>query len=122
MFEEFAPKKDLELIAKITPLIKERIQKLSEFKSLANFFFENPNLDKKLFGKKYVDHISKAIEAINSNKELIEVAKENNFKVGDFFMDLRIAISGNKVTPPFNESIEILGKEKTLERLKIALQ
>ncbi len=122
MFEKFSPKKDLELIAKITPLIKERVQKLSEFKSLANFFFEEPNIDKKLFGKNYKDHISKAIEGLTNNRELIDTAKENNFKVGDFFMDLRIAVTGKKVTPPFNESIEILGREKTLERLKIALK
>ena len=36
-------------------------------------------------------------------------------------MDLRIAITGSKFTPPINESIEILGKEETLKRLKLVL-
>ena len=33
-------------------------------------------------------------------------------------MDLRIAITGKKATPPINDSIIILGKEETLKRLK----
>jgi len=47
----------------------------------------------------------------------MEVVKENDFKTGDFFMDLRIAITGVKFTPPINESIAILGKEEGLARL-----
>ncbi|QQG47835.1 MAG: glutamate--tRNA ligase [Candidatus Woesebacteria bacterium] len=120
--EFYKNKFEKEKIVLIIPLIKERIKKLSEFNSIAGFFFENPKVDKKLFGKNYRDHIPKAIEGLTNNKELIDIAKENNFKVGDFFMDLRVAVTGNKVTPPFNESIEILGHEKTLERLRIALK
>jgi glutamyl/glutaminyl-tRNA synthetase len=33
-------------------------------------------------------------------------------------MDLRIAITGKKFTPPINDSIVVLGKEETLKRLK----
>jgi glutamyl/glutaminyl-tRNA synthetase len=33
-------------------------------------------------------------------------------------MDLRIAMTGSRFTPPINESIETLGKEETLKRLK----
>ena len=33
-------------------------------------------------------------------------------------MSLRIAITGMKFTPPINESIAILGKEETIDRLK----
>ena len=36
-------------------------------------------------------------------------------------MDLRIALTGKKFTPPINDSIEILGKEETLVRLRKAL-
>ena len=48
----------------------------------------------------------------------MEAVKENNFKTGDFFMTLRIVITGSRFTPPLNESIEILGKEETLSRIK----
>lgn len=118
LFMEFTPKKDGELIAKIAPLIKERIAKLSDFNSLAGFFFERKTVDKKLLGKNYQEHLEKAIEAIEKGEDLMETVEKNKFKTGDFFMDLRIAIAGSKITPPITDSIAILGKEETVARLK----
>ena len=102
----------------IVVLIQDRLEKLSDFKILTKFFFEKPEVDKKLFGENHKEHLTKAIEGIKSGRDLMEVVKENNFKTGDFFMSLRIAITGMKFTPPINESIAILGKEETIDRLK----
>jgi nondiscriminating glutamyl-tRNA synthetase len=102
----------------ITGLIKDRIKKISDINEFAKFFWDIPEVDQKLFGKNYKEHLEKAIEAIEKGIPLDQVPKDNNFKVGDFFMDLRIAITGSKFTPPINESIEILGKEETLKRLQ----
>ncbi|MCX6706338.1 MAG: glutamate--tRNA ligase [Candidatus Woesebacteria bacterium] len=109
---------DMELLSKIVPLVKERIAKLSDFSSFAGFFFEKKEVDKTLLGKNYKEHLSKAVEALERGILLDKIPEENGFKVGDFFMDLRIAIAGSKFTPPINESIEILGKEESIERLK----
>ncbi|RLC31772.1 glutamate--tRNA ligase [Candidatus Woesebacteria bacterium] len=114
-------------IAKIAPLIKERIKTLSEFEALAGFFFEESKVDTKLLGKDYKEHIKVAVEVLekvnewnkeNIDKTLLSCVKKNKFKTGKFFMDLRIAITGKKFTPPINDSIVILGKEETLKRLK----
>ena len=102
----------------ITDLLKDRIKKISDINEFAKFFWEAPVVDKNLFGENYKEHLEKAMEAINKEIPLDQVPKDNNFKVGDFFMDLRIAIAGSKFTPPINESIEILGKEETLKRLR----
>lgn len=104
----------------IVKLTQDRIKNLTEFNEFAKFFWEAPKVDKKLFGKNHKDHLQTAIEAIEKDIPLDKVPKDNNFKVGDFFMDLRIAITGSKFTPPINESIEILGKEESLKRLKAA--
>lgn len=111
-------KADKKILGKIIPLVKERIKKLSDFNLFTLFFFEKPKIDLKFFGQNYKEHLKKAIEGIESDRDLLEVIKENNFKTGDFFMDLRIAVTGMKFTPPINESIEILGKKETLTRLK----
>lgn len=103
----------------IVSLIHDRIKKLSDFKELTKFFWEAPTVDQKLFGENYKEHLEKAREAIEKDLPLDQVPKENNFKVGDFFMDLRIAITGSKFTPPINDSIIILGKEEVLKRLKL---
>lgn len=102
----------------IVDLLHDRLEKLSDFKTLSKFFYEKPKVDASTCGKNYKEHLKKAIEGIEKDRDLMEVVKENNFKTGDFFMDLRIAITGVKFTPPINESIAILGKEETLERLK----
>ena len=38
------------------------------------------------------------------------------------FGTLRVAITGQKVSPPLFESIAIIGKEKSLQRLKKAIE
>ena len=47
-------------------------------------------------------------------------AKESGLKDGDFFMVLRIALMGRKVSPPLFESMEILGRDESLARLERA--
>lgn len=105
----------------ITKLLKERIKKISDINTLGKFFWEKPEMDINLFGENYKEHLLKAIEGIEKGRDLIEVVRENNFKTGDFFMSLRIAITGMKFTPPINESIMILGKQESVDRLKTVL-
>ncbi len=113
-FKELSEEKQLA----ITKLVQERIKTLKAFDEFAKFFWERPKVDTKLFGENYKDHLKAAYEGIDKDRDLMEVIKENNFKTGDFYMSLRIAIIGSKFTPPINDSIIILGKEETLQRLK----
>ena len=106
----------------ITKLLQDRIKKISDLNTLAGFFFTEPKVDKKLFGRDYKVHLEKAVEAVETETPLDTVPKDNGFKVGDFFMDLRIAITGTKFTPPINESIEILGKEETIKRIRRVIE
>ncbi|MDP1710053.1 MAG: glutamate--tRNA ligase [bacterium] len=110
----------------ITRLLKERIKKINDFNNLAKFFWEMPEVNKSLLGKNHKKHLETAIQIIEDikdwnleslNEKLMFVVKDEGFKTGDFFMDLRVAITGMKFTPPINESIEILGKGETLSRL-----
>ncbi|GAH17750.1 unnamed protein product, partial [marine sediment metagenome] len=50
-------------------------------------------------------------------KALREVLDELSVKAGKAFMLIRVAISGKKVSPPLFESIYILGKDRTVQRL-----
>ncbi|PIU28639.1 hypothetical protein COT08_00820 [Candidatus Woesebacteria bacterium CG07_land_8_20_14_0_80_44_9] len=107
-----------DLVEKTVPLVKERITKLSDYWPLAKFFFTRQEVDKKLLGKNYEKHLTTATEALSKDLPLDGVPEANGFKVGDFFMDLRIAVTGSKFTPPINESIKILGKEEAVARIK----
>ena len=112
-------------LVELAPLVKDRIKKLSEFRILTDFIFEEK--EPIVVSKNYLVHISNAIKYLDRlkswNKESIDKAllgtvSENQFNKSDFFMDLRGVIAGSKVTPPINESIKILGKNETLRRLK----
>ena len=127
IYELYKGKYSGDLIEKVIPLIKERIVKLSEFEELAGFFFKEPEIDKNLLGDNHMMHLRSAYETIsnienwnieNINEGFMKNIADNGFKTGNFFMDLRIAITGKKFTPPINESMEILGKKETLIRLE----
>ena len=111
----------------IVKLLQDRIEKLSDFNSLAKFFFDRPKVDTKLFGENYKEHLKNAIEVFEKIEDWnlenigtfsLELCDRKKIPRGMFFMSLRIAITGMKFTPPINESIEILGKEETITRLK----
>ena len=97
---------------------------------MANFFFKELKIDKKLFEKDYKMYLKSALEVLEHvkpfnldavSKELMRAVKENKYKTGDFFMSLRLAIAGSRFTPPINESIVILGKNEVIKRLKEVL-
>lgn len=114
---------DQVVLKKIIPLVKERIHTLSEFWSLASFFFERP----KEFEQPLLDQSVQLLQSVLSDcnwnhdameKAIREKAEKENRKAKDLFMQLRVAVTGKTVGPPLLESLEVLGKEETLSRLK----
>jgi glutamyl-tRNA synthetase len=45
---------------------------------------------------------------------------ERDWKVGDLFMAVRVAITGRRATPPLFDVMAAIGYEPTLERLRAA--
>ncbi len=48
------------------------------------------------------------------------LAEELGLKAGQLFGILRVAVTGQTVSPPLFESMEIIGKEKVMRRLRSA--
>jgi glutamyl-tRNA synthetase len=46
------------------------------------------------------------------------VADERGLKPREAFQPIRIAVTGSKVSPGLFESIELLGRDETLKRLR----
>ena len=126
IFEFYEKKYPEELVEKTIPLVRERMKKLSDYLFLCEFFFKKPRKyeitlsAKKELLKKMHDGLVKVSDwkADNIGEEMKKWEKKEGIKTGEFFMTLRVAITGKKISPPLNESMEILGKEKSLERLK----
>ncbi|MBI3485931.1 hypothetical protein HY025_03195 [Candidatus Daviesbacteria bacterium] len=51
-----------------------------------------------------------------------DLAKEQELQATEMFQLLRAAVSGQLITPPLFESIQILGEDETLKRVKKALE
>ena len=50
------------------------------------------------------------------------LAEELSLKTGDLFGLIRVAVSGKTVSPPLFETMAVLGRERTRERLASALR
>ncbi len=121
----------------IVALCQERIKKLAEFEEMAGFFFvKDVPLEKTAFDavKKLTpadrvvaleDALAKLRAATAIGKDLEpsmrDAATAKGWKIGDYFMCLRIAVTGKTATPPLLESLAILGKEESVRRVERAL-
>ena len=131
------PKAEKDFLKKVVGLHQERLKKLSEITELADFYFQDKlNYDKELLRWKDADDQKMAESLDNLDNLLSEIsernwAKENLEKVlmaraekikdrGYLLWPLRVALAGKKASAGPIEIAAILGKEKTLTRLKEA--
>jgi len=117
---------DKNKIAPIVPLIKERIKKLSDFIPLTHFIFSEPEYDIEVFNKLRIENTKDVIKKVQEKLESIKspwdakefeetfrnLSSELNIPASNMFQLIRVVISGQLVTPPLFESMEIIGEEK----------
>ena len=125
-------------LTRIIPLIRERLVTLDDCLAFATFFFKetvapNPEelIAKDLDAKQSADVARKSYEILASLPELTHAVAEppmrayvesSGLSPNQVFGILRVAVTGQKVSPPLFESMEIIGREKVLERLKNAIE
>lgn len=123
-------------LLKVTPLIRERLVTLDDSLAFAKFFFEedvSPNpeelIAKGLDAKQSAEIARKTHEILSSLPEISHVVAEppmreyvekSGLNANQVFGIVRVAVTGQKVSPPLFESMEIIGREKVLERLSRA--
>jgi glutamyl-tRNA synthetase len=129
---------DNDTLLKITPLIRERLVTLDDCIPFAAFFFREtvePNpaelIAKGLDAKQSAEAARQAYEILAALPDLSheiaeppmrEFVEKSGLSANQVFGILRVAVTGQKVSPPLFESMEIIGKEKVLERLNRAIQ
>jgi glutamyl-tRNA synthetase len=55
------------------------------------------------------------------DQALRAAAQELGIKAGQMFQPIRVAVCGRKNAPPLFETLEVLGKDRTLQRIQKAL-
>jgi glutamyl/glutaminyl-tRNA synthetase len=117
------------LLAKVTPLLTERMKRLTEAPPMVRFLFEDVTPDDKaakaLEGQnEYLEEVRARLGALDKwtasaiEETLRALAEERDLKPKQAFQPIRAAVTGTLVSPPLFESLEILGREKTLSRLE----
>jgi nondiscriminating glutamyl-tRNA synthetase len=135
---------DDDAVLRVTPLIKERLVRLSDATELTAFLTESDEQVAALFD---VEQLlpkgrgpAEAATALSSAREALAELDDGDFaadvlesrcraaaerldwKAGDFFRPLRTAITGRTVSPPLFGSMELLGRDRVLARLGMALE
>src|SRR2546425_1434910 len=114
---------------------QEKMQTLADFEPLTGFLFEDRETDEKAWSKVMRDgageNLARAREALahvepfdeqGVERALTELVEELGVKPGKLFQPIRVAITGTTVSPGIFESVALLGRDRTLERIDRALR
>lgn len=129
---------DYSTLLKVTPLIRERLVTLDDCLAFAAFFFKEtvepkPEelIAKGLDAKQSAEVAQRAYQILEAGPDLSHerceprlraYVEESGLSANQVFGILRVAVTGQKVSPPLFESMEIIGREKVLERLHKAIE
>ncbi len=127
---------DMNLLVAVTPLIQERIHSLNDVVEKAAFFFEadvHPTAEKLIQKKMDTDSTRQVLEvsynvlaalpdfeAATVEAALRPLTEELGLKARQLFGVLRVATTALDVAPPLFETLAILGREVSLQRIRAA--
>jgi glutamyl-tRNA synthetase len=116
-------------------IAQEKAQTLEEVWPLIRFLFEPPVADEKAWAKVMKGGTGEVLEAVAEalavaepfEPEPIEAAlapllERFELKPGKLYQPIRVAITGTSVSPGIFESLAVLGRERSLERVRAAAQ
>ncbi|MCS7257856.1 MAG: glutamate--tRNA ligase, partial [candidate division WOR-3 bacterium] len=120
---------------KILELTKVRVRTLVDLRNMVgNFYLQEISYDQDAIStyinnttKEYIKALINSFSAItdftapNIEQALRDLAQKLGIKAHDLVHPCRVALTGKTVGPPLFESIELLGKATTLDRLSKAL-
>jgi len=114
-------------------IAQEKAQTLEEVWPLVRFLFEPPAADEKAWGKvmkegsgELLTAVAEALEPVEPfEPEAIEAAlapllERFGLKPGRLYQPIRVAITGTSISPGIFESLAVLGRERSLERIRAA--
>jgi glutamyl-tRNA synthetase len=119
---------DEEQVRKAAPLVQDKIGRLGEFPEFAAFLFGDIEPDHALLdgSAAVLEDAERSLAAVEPfaaepiEASLRSLAERLQLKPREAFQPIRVAVTGSKISPGLFESIELLGREQTLARLRSA--
>jgi glutamyl-tRNA synthetase len=124
---------DISLVNQAVPLIQERLETLSSAPELLAFLFtDSLTIDPSLWTENAHAVLARSFEVLNQLSDWtsesihhalrVALVEDMGIKPKFAFGPVRTAITGQKISPPLFESMEILGRTTCLERLRLSLE
>jgi glutamyl-tRNA synthetase len=128
---EAFPGADPELLARAAPLVQERVNHLTEVPGMVGFLFGDeveldPAAAAKVLtsdGRAFLAEAAARLEKVEPwtaaaiEATLRGLQEERGLKPRTAFQPVRLAVTGRLVSPPLFESMELLGRSRSLARL-----
>ncbi len=144
--EQYIPRSldadEVEYLCRIAPLVRERLKRLDDSDDMTAYFFGElaPEYDRAILVQKGMDAgstlqaLQAALDDLNANTAnddfghekleslLDETGQRLDLSRRQFFGLLRTAATGRNVSPPLFETMEVMGRDRVLSRLRLAAQ
>ncbi|MCD6119076.1 glutamate--tRNA ligase [bacterium] len=136
LMQDFLPKEytaDREKYLEVVELLHDRIVKFSEAEHLMHYFFGEPRYNEKMVKKFLTDNPNREelFPIILENVEEADpftagqlearfrlVSKLKKVGLGKLLQPVRVAVTGDRMSPGMFETLEVLGKDISLKRLR----
>ena len=110
------------------PIVQEKIARLDEFADFAGFLFHDVEPDPTLLDGRILSFAETALEVVEpwEAAEIEAALKKLCDDLGEkpriVYLPIRVAVTGSRVSPGLYESLELLGKETSLARIRAGLE
>lgn len=137
-FEKAGYRVEDQLLLKVIPLIRERIITLDDAVTMGGFFFQeevHPDPDdlipRGMNAEQALDVARHCLDVLRNLPEITlesaespmrELVDQLGYSTGSVFGLVRVAVTGQKVSPPLFESMELIPREKVIERMEEAVR
>ena len=137
-FEAAGYRVDTEVLNQVAPLVQERVVTLDDALDMAGFFFKDevePDPEqlvaKNLTAAASAEVARQAYAILSELPEFSHAAAEEplralaeqlGIKAGQLFSILRMAVTGQTVSPPLFESMAVIGRTQVMRRIAWAIE
>ena len=117
-----------DLVRAAAPFVQAKIERLGQFPGYAGFLFGEVEPDPALLDRTVLDAAAEALEALGDwdaagiEAALKELSERLGLKPRQAFQPIRVAVTGSNVSPGLYESLELLGREESLARVRRAAE
>jgi glutamyl-tRNA synthetase len=116
-----------QLVRASAPIVQEKISRFDEYPGFAGFLFQDVEPDPSLLDGRLLEAAEAALARTEPwtagaiERTLKDLCGELGEKARTVYMPIRVSVTGSRVSPGLYESLELLGKEKALGRIRAAM-